>query len=51
MTISVDDLYRLGYARSFTGFWLTPDGRRIVSEPDALGRATQTLNPTSKPKS
>jgi hypothetical protein len=44
-TATTDDLHRLGYARSFTGFWLRPDGSSVLSEPDALQEATRILYP------
>jgi hypothetical protein len=43
MTATVNDLHRLGYARSFTGFWLRPDGSSVVSEADALQEAARIL--------
>jgi hypothetical protein len=42
---TTDDLHRLGYARSFTGFWLRPDGSSVLSESDALQEATRILYP------
>ena len=34
--VTAQDLQTRGWARTFTGFWLSPDGLRILSEADAL---------------
>jgi hypothetical protein len=47
---TTDDLHRAGYARSFTGFWLRPNGLSVVSEQDALREVAALLNPTPKGK-
>jgi hypothetical protein len=47
---TTDDLHRLGYARSFTGFWLRPDGSSVLSESDALQEATRILYPEKESK-
>lgn len=49
-TVTTDDLHRLGYARSFSGFWLRPDGGSVVSEADALAEAARTLHPEKEGK-
>ena len=49
-TATTDDLHRLGYARSFTGFWLRPDGSTAVSEADALQEAARILHPAPEGK-
>ena len=49
-TVSTDDLHRLGYARSFTGFWLRPDGGSVLGEADALEEARRILYPEKESK-
>lgn len=50
VTATTADLDRLGYARSFSGFWLRPDGLTVVSEPDALQEAARILYPRKESK-
>jgi hypothetical protein len=42
--VTVNDLSTYGYARSFPGFWLRPNGLSHVSEQDALRELAEQLN-------
>jgi hypothetical protein len=50
VTATTDDLHAFGWARSFTGFWVSPDAQRIVSEADALQEVARILHPPKKEK-
>ena len=43
--VTVNDLYAAGYARSFTGYWLRPNGLSVVDEHDALREVAELLDP------
>ena len=50
MTATTADLANAGWARSFTGYWLAPNGQRLVSEADALQEVGRILYPEKESK-